>query len=150
MDKNNEIITISIALNELLDKYITIHDEIFKFSLRKITPIPFIFKAINYDELFNKTTEMLFEIKQYYKKIKIIMDSDFVDNKCYPKLLSEYCLALINTLNILLEIISNLSKKIENPNIYSASEYKKRTEEYFKSIEKYQFLGNKLNELYNI
>jgi hypothetical protein len=35
-------------VNSILDRYIVIHDAIFKFSLRKAIPIPGVFKPIDY------------------------------------------------------------------------------------------------------
>ena len=43
---NASVITLAANVNDILSRYILIHDQIIKFSIRKLIPIPGLFKAI--------------------------------------------------------------------------------------------------------
>ena len=43
---NASVIMLAANVNDILSRYILIHDQIIKFSIRKLIPIPGLFKAI--------------------------------------------------------------------------------------------------------
>ena len=45
---NTSSIMLATNVNEILSRYIVIHDHIMKFSVRKILPVPGLFKSIPY------------------------------------------------------------------------------------------------------
>ena len=64
MGNNQQLVEISLTVNNLLLQYIKIHNNIFKFSLRRIIPIPFIFKAIDFETHGRETENILSQLEE--------------------------------------------------------------------------------------
>lgn len=131
---------LSIAVNKVLDGYIIVHNEIFSFSLRKIIPIPGIFKAINYKSCYNKLCFLQDKLNN--------LISDISEHTEYFVLLNEYSKALLNTILWLQNICEKFANKIKGKEDYPKSEYDKDVETYNHSVNTYRILGLRLNNLY--
>ena len=59
---NASVITLAANVNDILSRYILIHDQIIKFSIRKLIPIPGLFKAIPFCTHENDLDALLGEL----------------------------------------------------------------------------------------
>jgi len=148
MNTKNELNEMALTVNHLLSEYIIIHDEIFKFSWRKIIPLPFIFKAIDFRSLHEKADKILNNLEQCNVDISKILNEIQNSESRFAHFLSEYCLALTNTVSLLKEMLHQLDLKSENSGDYSLSKHNKLLKEYDEAVQKYYSMGNRLNELY--
>lgn len=131
---------LSIDVNRVLDAYIVVHNEIFGFSLRKIIPLPAIFKAINYESCYNKLDFLQDKLNN--------LISDIPEHTEYFTLLKEYSKALLHTILWLRNICEKFTNKIKGIGNYSKSEYQKDVNTYNHSVNTYRTLGLRLNNLY--
>ena len=145
----NELKSIAIEVNSLLSRYVVIHDAVFKFSLRKAIPLPFIFKAIDFGDLHSQTEQIIAELETYNQETEVIMQKATQDERRFVLSLSEYCMALIKTVSLLKDILYQLYLKSENLTGYRLSEYNKQCDSYKKAVSEYHSLGGRLNELYS-
>ena len=54
---------IAVEINGLLSRYVEVHDAIFQFSWRKIIPLPFIFRPIDFGHLNGRTEQILSQLE---------------------------------------------------------------------------------------
>jgi hypothetical protein len=121
--------------NQLLTIYIRCHDEIFGFSLRKIIPIPFLFKRINYSQLLLALSAVSGELEG--------IGSETVESE--PQSFQEYVQALHKTVEALSKICLKMMSKINGAD-YSAEAYSLDVEMYNRLAENYYAIGGKLNK----
>ena len=148
MNTKNELDEIALKINNLLSEYIIIHDEVFKFSWRKIIPLPFIFKAINFHDLHEKADKVLNNLEQCNDDLSRILSEVSDKESRFAHFLSEYCLVLTNTVSLLKEMLYQLYLKSENSGDYILSKHNSLSKEYDEAVRKYYNMGNRLNELY--
>ena len=127
-------------INRVLNGYIFVHDEIFRFSLRKIIPIPGIFKPINYESHYKKLDFLQNRLSQIIK--------DIPENTEFFKLLKEYAQSLLNTILWLQDICQKFTDKLNRVNGYTKNAYDKDMQTYNHSVNTYRSLGIRLNKLY--
>jgi len=144
----NELKSIAIEVNDILSRYIEIHDDVFKFSWRKIIPLPFVFKSIDFNDVHTQVKQILSELETCNEQINGLIENIAQKESRFAHFLSEYCIALIETVSLLKEILYQLYLKSQNSNEYSLSEYNKHCDLYKKAVDKYSSMGNRLNELY--
>jgi len=149
INTKNELNNIATEINRLLSEYIEIHNEVFKFSWRKIIPIPFIFKAIDFKGLQSKAGKILITLENSNELIAQLLTKVSSDQSCFAHFLSEYCLALIETVSIFEKMLFQLYLKSQNSGDYSLSEHNKLSKGYEEAVRKYYSMGNRLNELYS-
>jgi hypothetical protein len=123
----------------ILDRYIVIHDKIFKFSLRKAIPIPGIFKPIDFGQHFRDLDSLASELEQV-----AICTSDRAE---VPEVFQQYVNALLRTIQFLRDMCNRLYDKSEGDlQSYKMNQYKADVSEYEGLVEKYCLLGSELNE----
>ena len=59
---NTSSIMLATNVNEILSRYIVIHDHIIKFSIWKILPIPGLFKSIPYCTYVDELATLLVDL----------------------------------------------------------------------------------------
>lgn len=148
MDTKNKLNETALKINSLLSEYIVIHDEVFKFSWKRIIPLPLIFKTINFHDLHEKVGKILDNLKQCNDIISELLGEVSGMESRFAHFLLEYCLALIDTVITLKEILYQLYLKSENSGDYSFSKHHKLSKEYNEAVKKYYSIGNRLNDLY--
>ncbi len=131
---------LSKEINRILNGYVFVHDEIFKFSLRKIIPLPGIFKPINYESHYKKLDFLQNKLSQIIK--------DIPENTDFFRLLKEYAESLLNTILWLQNICEKFSNRLSGVKNYPKSEYDKDMQTYNHSVNAYRNLGIRLNKLY--
>lgn len=145
---SNELRQAGISINNILTRYIQIHDAIFKFSLKKILPLPFAFKKIDFENLFLDTKDLLGELTEIRFKL---LESRLLDtnNKEFYETVIPYVENFREILQLLSYISLSLSKKINDPKSYQFSEYQKSIAEYNELRELHQKMGQNLNIIFN-
>lgn len=137
-----ELIELALRVNEQLQQYIEIHDNIFAFSFRKMIPLPIIFKAIDYQSHYDG----LYFIKEELEGIIETISSFPQSNNEFVKVLEAYSKALLETILILREMCGNLYEKNQGDlTSYKKNQYNIDLKNYQASVEKYIALGQKLN-----
>lgn len=139
--------SLAVQVNEILSKYILVHDDIFKFSVRKLIPIPGIFKEIDYLKHY-KSLEMLSEELNRIERELANTQENITTNSSslFIIVLSKYSASLNTTLKKLLSISHFLCKKSEGEE-YLAREYQQDMNIYNQNIEEYKGIGLELNSL---
>lgn len=141
---------LSTEVNGILGRYIEIHDDIFKFSLRKLIPIPGIFSAIDYlshqlalEVLLNELGKIQSKLMELAKEPQQKdLETEFVD------VLNRYLVSLHETIMKLFEICAASHKKSEGCAGYGSQEYQRDMALYNKAVKEYIELGDELNVLF--
>lgn len=135
-------------INDTLNAYVTVHDAIFAFSLRKLLPIPGLFEPIDYC-----THEQT--LRSLSVRLDHITDLDLRDarptsetERAFLAALVSYALALQDTINKLANISANLYRTSRGEFGYHYPSYRADVREYDTSVKKYSTLGGQLNALY--
>jgi len=126
-------------LDRILSDYLKIHNSIFKFNLRKLIPIPFIFKRIDYLKHANQCEALIKELTE----IRIIYRSRSEDGSDFYKLIDDYIIKLESTIIILHEICKKFN---DNTWSYTYNYYKKDIQRYEATRTQYVALGRELNK----
>ena len=131
---------LSKEIQRVLNGYVFVHDEIFRFSLRKTIPIPGIFKPINYESHYKKLGFLQNRLSQII--------NDIPENTDFFNLMKEFAQSLLNTIIWLQDICQKFSDKLNGVKKYAKSEYDKDTQTYNHLVNTYRSLGARLNKLY--
>lgn len=143
MDSSAEKITkLILCVHDLLHRYIRVHDEIFKFSLRKIIPIPGIFKRIEYLQHFEDLYFILEELDGVLDQAEASSDIPMF----LAAMLSTYLHALRETILELREMCGRLYEKAQGSTTYSHEAYKQDLQHYEALVLRYKQAGADLNE----
>ena len=130
----------SLEMHEILNRYIKIHGDIFNTSIRRIIPIPGIFKAINYGQHREDLYNLLKSLQKIILKIN--------ENNSFAIILKEYGEALLNTITMLHDICEKLYQKSQGDlSSYSKGQYEADLNNYNYLMENYQSIGISLNQL---
>jgi hypothetical protein len=126
-------------VHSILERYVVIHDKIFKFSLRKAIPIPGLFKPIDYGQHFRELDSLISALEQ------LAIPSS---NKAgIPNVFQQYATALLKTMQFLRDICRRLYDKSQGDlQSYTMDQYKSDVTTYEGLVEKYRSLGSTLNE----
>ena len=125
---------------DLLVRHVSVHDEVFGFSIRKLIPIPFLFKKIDYAYLWSESDEIHHDLKRLIKEVQKNPFSLERDN-----IFITYLVALSESASKLATLLKRLSQKANGISSYEKQEYLTDLEVYELSQEKYSMLGMKLN-----
>lgn len=127
--------------SDLLARHVSVHSEVFGFSVRKLLPIPFLFKKIDYAYLWSESDEIYHELRRL---ISDIQESPLTLKR--DEILIEYLSALSESSRHLSVLLKRLSQKSSGISNYQRSEYNSDLETYERSQKRYSKLGIKLNE----
>ena len=130
---------LAVQANAILDRYIRVHDAVFKFSFGKL------FRPINFAELRDALDTLLPELQHI-----LSAHADPLD-PIYSRFLStlrEYTSTLVDTITMLREICHQLALKAQDPLHYDDSTYQQDVSAYEESVFRYRQLGEQLNALH--
>lgn len=150
MSNKEQITELSWNVNDLLSQYVTIHDNVFRISIRHAIPIPGIFKAIDFGAHLGKIENIIPELENCYSKIKSLTEKINDQEREYLDLLSQYVDALIETISRLKVVVGALYAKSQsfiNSN-YDWKNYKSDLAKYEQSVQNYMAIGGRLNKLF--
>lgn len=136
----------SLDVGNILQAYLAIHNDIFRFSLRRILPVPVLFESIDYDDRFRR----LFYLCETLDDIS----GQFPDHSDEaPELLmaiKRYCAALGVAISELRHICESLMDKAASPKTYTWTVYRSDLRRYHAAISRYRGIGMKLNVLLKV
>lgn len=145
----DELKSIALRVNELLNEYIEIHNVVFDSPWWKSIPLPFIFKAIDFNNLNGGAKRILFELRTCDQQINGLVENAIQREKMFAQVLSKYCRELIETVSLLEGITHQLYLKSEGMGKYSFREYNKQCALYKNAVNNYISVGGQLNSLYS-
>ena len=137
-------------VNDILSRYILIHDQIIKFSIRKLIPIPGLFKAVSFCTHENDLDALLGELAAARDSMSdhliglrgvATAEGEFIG------MLDEYSVALNDTIYQLHGISSELCLKSRGEGDYPYRCYRADLDSYEESVERYRQIGGRLNVL---
>lgn len=144
--------TLATSINEVLSRYIRIHDQITKSAIRRLLPIPGLFKAIPYCTYEDNLAALLGDLAAIRDRIsdhlfsqKGVAPADEVE---FIETLDEYAAALNDTIYRLHDIASELCRKSRGEGDYSLRRYQADMESYRASVDRYRRIGQRLNILH--
>ncbi|MFH1821567.1 MAG: hypothetical protein ABH852_03900 [Methanobacteriota archaeon] len=123
----------------ILERYVEIHDKIFKFSWRKAIPIPGLFKPIDYAQHLRELDSLASELKQLVISISSRTE--------VPDVFHKFIAALLETIQFLRDMCRRLYDKSEGDlRSYTMNQYNSDVATYEELVNKYRLLGSALNE----
>jgi len=123
----------------ILDRYIIIHDTIFKFSWRQTIPIPGFFKPIHYGQHVDALNTLISSLDN--------LSTSVSKNDDAPDVFNQYILSLLETMKFLRNMCSRLYDKSQGDlQSYPMDQYRADVATYERLVEKYHTLGATLNQ----
>jgi len=122
-------------VNAILTEYVSIHEEIFGFSWRKIIPIPGLFRAIDYGQHYRQLGLLV-------GRLNTILNSSANDD--LPLVFSHYLNALLSTVGALRDMCESLLEKSKGGD-YPLVQYRADVARYESLVREYSDLGAHLN-----
>lgn len=116
MNTAERSIELAKRVNQVLSQYIVIHDDIFGFSIRKIIPIPGIFKVVDYAGYMASLSTMSGQLNQIGESIDSFLEREpgSSPTASFLAALKEYSNALSQTIGLLNTVCYKLHLKNEN------------------------------------
>ena len=126
-------------VHAILERYVAIHDKIFRFSLRKAIPIPGLFKPIDYGQHFKELDSLVSALEQ--------LAISTSNRAGVPIVFHQYVTALLRTMQFLRDMSRRLYDKTQGDlQSYTMGQYKSDVTAYERLVEEYGELGSTLNE----
>ncbi len=146
MQENFQLNGYLISLNNLLSKYIDLHNMYVKSS----DSFWSIFKKTDYSSMSDQAYFLFGQLRDNKKAIDKLR-VQIVDEKerVLGDALFRYAESLAETSHLLFMLLHALSEKAKGENL-SMKDHSENTDRYFKSIEKYVSYGKELNDLLHI
>ena len=139
------ILAVVYAVDDILTRYIAIHNDIRKPTLRRAIPIPGIFKPIDFGSHTGPLEKLCSELEKCQQQIPDLKSSR-PKNSQFLSVLDEYVEALGISISLLNTVAFNLATKSAGKN-YSRKEYELDLETYDNSVYDYLEIGRSLNSL---
>ena len=141
---SNQLATIAIEVHGILNRYVAVHNRLFKPSLRRLITLPLIFKPIDFKQLNTQSSEFIRELEEHRNHLKELKPQAAPSE--FANTLSEFCSALIETISLLKEITYQLDQKSGSMGDYSLSRHNELVDLYYESVGRYSSIGLKLNK----
>jgi hypothetical protein len=126
-------------VHAILERYVAIHDKLFKASWRKAIPIPGLFKAIDYGQHLIELNSLVLALEQL---------ADSTSSRAgIPVVYQQYITALLKAIQFLRDMCRRLYDKSQGDlQSYSMGQYKSDVTAYDGLVGKYRELGLALNQ----
>ena len=150
MTQNKQLKQQATEINDLLTEQIAVNDELFRFSVRKAIPLPFIFKKIDYSALHERAAQALEHsqsVAQNLEEIEVEIDES--EDKFY-RALREYHNSLTHVFDCLVMILDKLKRKAADGYDYPHRYHQQDVEEYERVKEHCYKLGKQLQQQYEL
>lgn len=125
-----------VAAHDVLGRYVAVHDDIFKGSIRKVLPIPGIFKKIDYPAHAAKLTGLASVLENVKRS---------ANSAGLPKTFEEYVEALLLTIRHLRDMCLKMTAKIHGRGEYGSDQWRRDSDTYQALVSRYASLGAALN-----
>ncbi len=130
----------------MLKAYVDVHNYIFKRSIRRIMPIPLVYRSIDFDTCLSALQNVSRGLDICSSTNRQLRNSCNGDLAEYLDSLHNYVAALQTTVALLQKVVRGLMSKIPSRSNYSWHMYRADIREYKRSIDAYYFLGGSLNK----
>jgi len=141
------LVLLLFAVNDSLDIYVDMHNKIFKFSWRKIIPIPGFFLKIDFKMFANKLSRVHSGIQVCRSEMDVLGPLLDNRNRIVLSVLVKFSDALGDTVSRLSEICLQLWYKSNKPDSYSYVTYDAAYKRYESSVLEYVRVGEELNRV---
>ena len=142
---------LAMSVGEILSRYIRIHDQITKFSIGRILPIPELFEAIPYCTHEDDLTALLGDLAATRDRISdhflSLQGVAPAEEREFIEVLDQYAAALNDTVYRLHDISSELCLKSRAEGHYPYRRYRADLASYRESVDRYRRIGQRLNIL---
>ncbi|MHA2370806.1 MAG: hypothetical protein ACXADX_18485 [Candidatus Hodarchaeales archaeon] len=126
-------------VHEILDRYLIIHDKIFKFSLSKTILFSGLFKRIDYGQHLRELGSLVYALEQ--------VANSSSKSAGVPNVFRQYVMALLKTMQFLRDICKKLYDKSQGHfQSYTTHQYKSDVAMYRRLVEEYRSLELALNK----
>lgn len=142
---DEHIVKLTHDVNDLLTRYIAIHDDIFRASWRRFIPIPGLFQKINYQQHFIDITNVEITLSAMKVEAAGLYENVSGAGKDCVAALNNYIASLLNSLSVLIKIIEGLKDKSKHKK-YNWNEYGLHVHSYEQLREKHAALGVEVNQ----
>lgn len=150
MTARDRALSLANSVNDILCRYVAVHNDVFDSSLRRMIPIPGLFQAVQYcthrDTLAGLQSELVVVAEQAQTTSALVKTR--VPEQRFLVELDKYVAALMDTVSRLGDICGQLCAKSEAAADYQWHDYNRDVEDYNASIARYKALGGRLNHLY--
>jgi len=145
-----QITSLAYQVNDILSRYIVVHDAIFKFSIRKLLPISGLFKAIDYGSHHHELDDLHSDLADILVAIAEVQTSQPASSsrEAFLVTLAEYADALSDPIAKLRDMCSHLYRKSQGATDYSWGAYRRDVKAYEASVQHYMASGEHLNSLW--
>lgn len=145
---NERIYTKVIETHQLLNEYITIHDELIASPKGLIGILKKIFKPIDFSSYVQRLSTITKSLTENLSELELLDNHSLRENELQLKqILSRFIIDLLKTVEKLSEINKKLAQKAEGKT-YSMSEYNKDMKEYQDLVDSYTATGSQLNRIF--
>lgn len=140
-----ELRHLAFRTNNILDRYVSIHDACFKFSLRKVIPLPGIFKPIDYRRHREALNSLHSELEQVRRDATGLAQTS---RHVFLLVLDEYTQALDSAIITLAAMCQGMHGRSEGDNRYTAAQYQADWKACGDAVDRYTQVGGRLNEVF--
>lgn len=126
------------VVGSILNEYIAVHNDVFKFRWRRLLPLGIWFEAID----FHAHVVALKSMEEEVERIRVAVVGE---ESALAETLAAYTMALEDTMSELRGICAGLDVKRSGSDTYTWNEYQKDHERYKNRVRKYQAIGSDLN-----
>ena len=150
MTQNKQLEQKATEINDLLTEQIAVNDELFRFSVRKAIPLPFIFKKIDYSLLHDRATRSLEQAQSVAQSLEEMEDNVAEGDEQFYRALREYHNSLTHIFDCLVMMLDKLKRKAAGEYDYPHRYYQQDVEEYERVKEHCYKLGEQLQQQYEL
>lgn len=145
-----QITLLAYQVNDILSRYIVVHNAIFKFSIRKLLPISGLFEAIDYGSHHHELDDLHSDLAGILVAIPDVRTSQPASSsrEAFLVTLAEHTDALSDSIAKLRDMCGHLYRKSQGATDYSWGTYRRDVKAYEASVLHYMALGEHLNSLW--
>lgn len=143
---------IGLNVHSVLSRYVSVHNEVYRFSFRKVLPIPGLFKAIDFRHLQSLLSGLIDELDACEQEIALVAENRSLaaaESACLPALRS-FASALSATLDRLHYICRQLYERSQGSTAYTRRQFKADSQEYDALVQQYGAAAARLNPLFDV
>ena len=133
----------ALALGIVLGEYRSVHDRIFKFSIRRLLPVPFLFEPTPYAEHAERLVAIARALDQIFADVAL--KREHTDTEVH---MLRYISALSKSVEKLHSLCSQLARKADGEP-YPLAEYRRDLREYEESRDVFSAIGDELNQAFH-
>lgn len=130
-----------------LDQYVRVHDEFFRFSFRRVLPVPAVFAAIDFETCAAELDTVSRDLVNIQEEAASFRTTNPPEESIEPFLstLQQYLPALSRSTELLRSICLRLALKAQRTSTYGWGEYRRDLAHYRASVDEYVRIGVHLN-----